>query len=139
MQATRVREQVELALGDSRAPVVIGGDLNLVGSRSPLFALVRGLDVDGSDLVPVDAERLGERSITTWRGPEDVFSPGRLDYILVAAAGLSVTNSFVFATEDLDQATLDRLGLERDLSLQLSDHMVSVVDLRPRGSAQAPR
>jgi hypothetical protein len=130
MQATRVREQIVLARGDSGAPVVIAGDLNLVGSREPLFALVRGLDIDGSSLVPVDAERLGERSITTWRGPEDVFSPGRLDYVLVPDAAISVLNSFVFATEDLDDITLERLGLERDLSMRLSDHLVSVVDLR---------
>ena len=132
VQATTIRDHIAAALGDSGAPVVIGGDLNLVGSRAPLFALVRSLDVDGSDLVAVDAERLGERSLTTWRNPDDVFLPGRLDYVLVADAGLSVTNAFVFATEDLDDATLVRLGLTRGLSLQLSDHLVSVVDVRLR-------
>jgi len=132
VQATTIRDHIAAALGATRAPVVVGGDLNLVGSRAPLFALVRGLDVDGSDLIAVDAERLGERSLTTWRNPEDIFSPGRLDYVLISDAGLTVTNAFVFTTEDLDDATLDRLGLARELSLQLSDHLISVVDIQPR-------
>jgi hypothetical protein len=131
-QATTIHDHIRRTLGAGRAPVVIGGDLNLVGSRTPLFTLARGLDVDGSDLVPVQAERLGERSITTWRSPRDVFAPGRLDYVLISDAGIMVTNSFVFTTEDLDDATLDRLGLTHDLSLALSDHLVTVVDLRLR-------
>ena len=108
---------------------MIGGDLNIVGSRTPLFTLVRRLDVDGSDLAPVDAERLGERTLTTWRNPNDVFTPGRLDYLLVSDAVVSTSNAFVFATEDLDEGTLAELGLEPGLSLALSDHLPVVADL----------
>jgi hypothetical protein len=43
-----------------------------------------------------------------------------------------VTFCFVFTSVDLDEATLDRVGLTHDLSLGLSDHLVTVVDLRLR-------
>jgi len=52
-----------------------------------------------------------------------------LDFLLVPDAAATVTNSFVFGTEDLDPATLQRLSLERELSASLSDHLVVTVDL----------
>jgi endonuclease/exonuclease/phosphatase family metal-dependent hydrolase len=140
IEAGAIRERVASELAGRPAPVVMGGDLNLVGSRTPLFRLIRGLDVDGTDLLPVDAERLGERTLATWRSPRDAFAPGRLDFLLVPDAAVTVANSFVFATEDLDEASLTRLGLERELMLELSDHLVVVADLLfawPR-SAGAP-
>lgn len=130
LQATAIHEAVSSELRSHAGPVVIGGDLNMVGSRRPLFALVRGLDVDDSDLLPVDAERLGERTLATWRNPNDLFTPGRLDFLLVPDAASDVVSSFVFATDDLDEATLARLGLERALSTRLSDHLPTVADLR---------
>lgn len=139
LQATLLHRQVASALRtDGPAPVVIGGDLNLVGSRTPLFSLAQRLDVDGSDLVPVDAVRLGERTLATWRNPSDVFAPGRLDFILVPDAAMTAANSFVFATEDLDDRALDHLGLERDLTRRLSDHLPVVADLRFGGPSVEP-
>ena len=132
LQAGTVTGHVSTALEGRAAPVVIGGDLNLVGSRDPLVALITGLDVDRSDLTTVDAERLGERTLTTWRNPQGIFAPGRLDFLLIPDAAVSVANSFVFTSEDLDGETLDRLGLERDLSVSISDHLVVVADLRLR-------
>lgn len=140
LEAATIHDRVAAALSERPAPVVIGGDLNLVGSRAPLFQLTRGLDVDGSDLAPVDAERLGERTLSTWRNPGDVFAPGRLDFLLVPDGAVSVANSFVFATEDLHETTLTRLGLEADLMLELSDHLVLVADLvvGPPPATEAP-
>ena len=129
LQAATLRERIAAELQTETGPVIIGGDLNLVGSRAPLFALLRGLDTDGSDLLAVDAERLGERTLATWRNPRDLFAPGRLDFLLVPDAAVSVANAFVFATEDLDPTTLESLGLERDLMRGLSDHLVVVADL----------
>jgi hypothetical protein len=130
IQADVLRARIGETLLARPTPVVVGGDLNLVGSRAPLFALVRGLDIDGSDLAPIDAERLGERTYATWRNPSDRFTPGRLDFLLVSDVALEVVNSFVFATEDLDDATLEALGLERDVMGRISDHLVIVADLR---------
>jgi endonuclease/exonuclease/phosphatase family metal-dependent hydrolase len=132
LQARTVNEYVLAELGGRSAPVVIGGDLNLVGSRDPLLALIAGLDMDRSDLTPVDAERLGERTYATWRNPRGLFAPGRLDFLLVPGSAASVATSSVFTTEDLGEETLVRLGLERDLSVSISDHLVVVADLRLR-------
>ncbi len=144
IEAAAIRERVVSELAGRPAPVVMGGDLNLVGSRTPLFRLTRGLDVDGTDLLTVDAERLGERTLVTWRSPRDAFAPGRLDFLLVPDAAVAVTNAFVFATEDLDGSTLVRLGLERQLMLELSDHLVVVADLlfavpQPAGAPTRPQ
>jgi len=131
LQGSVVRERVLTELGESTAPLVIGGDFNLVGSRQPLFQLSRGLDVDGSDLVPADARRLGERTFATWRNPRDRFTPGRLDFVLVSDAALVSTGAFVLAPEDLDDAALERLGLDRvGLYRSLSDHVPLFADVR---------
>jgi endonuclease/exonuclease/phosphatase family metal-dependent hydrolase len=129
LQAETIHAYVTRELAGQNAPVVIGGDFNLVGSRRPLFALARGLDVDGSDLLAAQAGRLGERTLATWRSPDNLFLPGRLDYVLFPDAAASSANAFVLATEDLDDRTLERLGLERDLMRSLSDHLIVVVDL----------
>jgi endonuclease/exonuclease/phosphatase family metal-dependent hydrolase len=142
IQASVLRDHVAQELGESSAPVVIGGDFNLVGSRMPLFLLTRGLDADGSDLVPADTRRLGERTYATWRNPRDRFTPGRLDFILVSDAVLVVGDAFAFAPEDLDDDALGRLGLDRrSLFRSLSDHVPTVADLVPvpGGRAGAPR
>lgn len=132
IQASVLRDRVAQELGESSAPVVIGGDFNLVGSRTPLFLLTRGLDADGSDLVPADTRRLGERTYATWRNPRDRFTPGRLDFILVSDAVLQVSDAFAFAPEDLDDVALGRLSLERgSLFRSLSDHVPTVADLLP--------
>ncbi|MGD8288956.1 MAG: endonuclease/exonuclease/phosphatase family protein [Gemmatimonadota bacterium] len=137
LQATIIRAGAAEELLRSPGPLVVGGDLNLVASRTPLFALARRLDADGSDLVPVDAVRLGERTLATWRNPRDLFAPGRLDFLLVPDAAMTVANSFVFTTEDLDDATLQRLGLDRESGSRISDHLAVVADLR-FGADQGP-
>ena len=129
IQAEAIHDHVQSEVGTG-ARVVLGGDLNLVGSYEPLQALIRGLDRDGSDLSPVDAQRLGERTYTTWRDTQGLFAPGRLDFLLVPDMGTTITNSFVFTTEDLNDEALARLGLEPDLSARLSDHLIVTADLR---------
>lgn len=131
LEASTIRDHVarEIDGATGRSPVVIGGDMNMVGSRRPLFALVDALDGDGSDLVPADAQRLGERTYATWRNPRNPFYPGRLDFVLIPDALVSVVDAFVFTTEDLDEETLTELGLERGLAASLSDHLMVVTDL----------
>ena len=129
IQAQAIRNHVHSEAGVGEW-VVLGGDLNLVGSDEPLQALIRGLDRDGSDLSPVDALRLGERTYATWRDSLGLFAPGRLDFLLVPDVQTTITNSFVFTTEDLDDEALAHLGLEPDLSARLSDHLIVTADLR---------
>ena len=110
--------------------VVVGGDLNLVGSATPLERLRTGLDPAGGSLAVVPTPRLDGASSTTWRNPGP-FPPGRLDYLLVSASKLEPLSSFAFTPDDLDPAALAELGLEAEDGMA-SDHLPVVVDLRIR-------
>ena len=152
LQAATILDRARTAIG-RRQPrdgetsrglsALVGGDFNLVGSRTPLDVLSQllsggagaaggGAASTDSPLEPVDAERLGERTLTTWRSPGAPFAAGRLDYLLVPTRHFEVSNAFAFTTEDLPAPVLERLALEADLSLRLSDHLVLVADVRPR-------
>jgi hypothetical protein len=61
-EAGAINRSLAEALSMEPAPLrIIGGDLNLVGSRPPLDVLRNGLDADGSDLEIADARDLGTR------------------------------------------------------------------------------
>jgi len=119
-----------------RATRVIGGDLNLVGSRPPIDRLRAKLDADGSALEPVETIVLGDNAIYTWRNPDSSFSPGRLDYVLYSDANAMVVGAFVLDTGRLSEDALAALGLRRG-DTGASDHLPVVVDLRPTGKEPA--
>lgn len=50
--------------------LIMGGDLNLVGSRRPLDLLERDLDLDGTSLAIVGGLQLNGRSNATWRASD---------------------------------------------------------------------
>lgn len=110
---------------------VIGGDMNLVGSRPPLDVLRASLNNDASDLAVAKALVLGDRTVTTWRDPKTPFTPGRLDYLLYSDASADVVNAFVLDAGILTDDVLARAGLKRD-DCNGSDHLPVVIDLRPR-------
>ena len=123
------------------AGLVIGGDLNLVGSARPLAHLRTGLGSDGDDLGVARLARLRDRSLVTWRGTRDgdPFSPGRLDYVLYRGSVLQVERAFVFDAADFSREALRELGVRESDSL-VSDHLPLVVDFRVRqGSANPVR
>jgi len=110
---------------------VIGGDLNLVGSRRPLEVLADGLDADGSALEAADPQVMGDASPYTWWDASSDFAPGRLDYLLVSDSSGEVVRAFVFDTARLSDRTLARIGLDPTDS-RASDHLPVIVDVRPR-------
>lgn len=134
LQASTLRNYVTEALRrDGRdGSVVVGGDLNLVGSRTPLDLLSEGLD-RGSDLAPVDTYRLTDRSMATWRNPRLQFTPGRLDFVLVPQSSLIAENAFALDGGELSDEVRAALGLDPDDFNSTSDHLPLVVDLRYKG------
>lgn len=110
--------------------VVVGGDFNLVGSRTPVDVMARALDPAGGNLASIDGIRLNGVSNASWRSPTDIFPPGRLDWILYSPSSLFALRSFTFATEDLSAEVLAELGLEREDSERASDHLPIVADYR---------
>jgi endonuclease/exonuclease/phosphatase family metal-dependent hydrolase len=125
VQAEHIRERLDHAMAARPGgAVVLGGDLNLVGSTIPLDRLRAG----SPRLEPVDAFRLADRSQVTWRADGAPFTPGRLDFILVSPS-LAPVRAFVFDPEDLGERLRAELGIERGDARAVSDHLPVVVDL----------
>ncbi len=134
LQARTLNRAIAAVLADRPdAEVVIGGDLNVVGSSRPLEALRSGLGPGGGDLGMARPERLRDRSLATWRSTRarDPFSPGRLDYVLYRGTLLRIERAFVFDAADLSPAALAQLGVRASDTLQ-SDHLPLVVDFTVR-------
>jgi len=137
LQARTLRRTISEVQQDASRPpaVVVGGDLNLVGSLTPLDSLVHGLD-GNVDLIPADVFRLTNRSMATWRDPRTPFTPGRLDFVLFSGSALRVERSFVFDAAELSPDLLLRLGVEPDDSRLAADHLPLVVDFSVGGDAR---
>jgi endonuclease/exonuclease/phosphatase family metal-dependent hydrolase len=115
--------------------LILGGDLNLVGSRMPLDILARALDPAGDNLALIDGLRLDGTSNATWSAPGP-FPPGRLDHVLYSPSSLVALRSFTFSSGDLGAAALSELGVRAEDSSSASDHLPIVVDFRVRQGAE---
>jgi len=110
------------------AMVVIGGDYNLVGSRTPLEVMARGLGVQGDDLAPALTPVLGDSSVVTWVDEKSRFGPGRLDWLLYDGSRSDLVNALMLDTRVLTEGSLQAMGLEREDTMA-SDHLPLIVDL----------
>lgn len=129
--ASMMSEALGQTPGSQAWGVVIGGDLNLVGSRPPIDALARGVDLDGSDLAIAHPMILGDAAMYTWFDPGSAFTPGRLDFLLYSDGVADAANAFVLDTSKLGDAALARLGLDAT-DTAASDHLPVVLDLQPK-------
>jgi len=126
VEADAIRRAVDRAVASRRFDgVVVGGDLNLVGSRWPL-------DVLTEHLVVVEALQLDGRSNATWSDVRQPFMPGRLDFLLLSEQSLAARRAFVLDARDLAQRWLRVHGLDAGDIADTSDHMPLVADLRWR-------
>ena len=135
LDSPQERQRLEQAAAINRVvaamdPVmsILGGDVNLVGSRRPLALLGQGLDAGGADLAVAPTLVLGQPVQYTWRNPAQVFSPGRLDYLTYSGATLGLQRAFVLDTEHLSDAALARSGLEAG-DTSFSDHLPLIMDV----------
>jgi hypothetical protein len=128
MAADAVQQAVRQAIrSDALDGVIIGGDLNLVGSRTPLEVLLHGLDPGNGDLEPVKSTTLNGASVSTWRSPGP-FPPGRLDWILLSPSSLEVNQAFVLDAAMLAPDAQKAAGLE-PTDTDVTDHLPVVADL----------
>jgi len=130
-------------------PFAVVGDLNIVGGPQPLDTLIDGNiinetrygldsapDWDGSNLTdahPVHNGTLPEDY--TWRDDNQIFDPGRLDYVIYTDSALDVGSQFVLNTVAMSAAELATTGLQTfDVTLDAVgatyDHLPLVVDFR---------
>ncbi|MBY0113296.1 MAG: endonuclease/exonuclease/phosphatase family protein [Phycisphaerales bacterium] len=130
-EARAINDTVKQASRADAATIrVLGGDLNLVGSRNPLDLLRADIDLDASDLTPADPAVLGDNTYYTWRDWNTGFSPGRLDWLTYSDATATIVQSFVLDTRRLTPAALSSMGLTTESS-DVSDHLPVVIDIAP--------
>lgn len=129
MMADAVNAAARRALraGDIDA-VVIGGDLNLVGSRGPLTTLAAALDPDGGPLMAAELLTPDRATYSTWRNPRGPFPPGRLDWVLYSASTLEQVGGMIVDGDRLAPAVLAAAGIEAG-DTRITDHLPLVVDL----------
>jgi len=125
-------------------PIVITGDMNLVGYDEQLTTLVTGQivsehwgpafdpDWDGTALTDLFPRHLTDNLVYTWRQDDSSYGPGKLDYIVYSDSKVDVAHSFVLDTRRLSDEILTRINLKRDASAEASDHLPVVADLLPR-------
>lgn len=108
----------------ANAGVIVLGDYNLVGSRSPLNELNKGGLSDVVLKCPADG------SAYTWRSlrPDDSFWPGRLD-LMTHSTHVKPVSSFILDSERLSPRDLKTGKLNRNDS-RASDHLMLIGDFQ---------
>jgi endonuclease/exonuclease/phosphatase family metal-dependent hydrolase len=133
----------------SGTPMAVVGDLNIVGSMSPLNTLLSGNIVNetsyGADSPPdwnasplTDARPLHNGvgpADYTWRDDASNFDPSRLDFMLYTDSVVSIGKKFVLNTVAMSAADRAAAGLQTyDVTVDNSgityDHLPLVVDFR---------
>lgn len=122
-------------------PIVIAGDMNLVGWRQQLDTIVTGdivdnaaygadspPDWDGTSLAVPPSRHLDGRAGYTWRSDTSSFYPGVLDWIFYTDSALTLHNHFILETRTMLPTTLTANGLVLDDIPFASDHAPRVAD-----------
>ncbi len=123
------------------SPIVIAGDMNLVGDQQQQQTLLTGdifnntlygpdFNPDWDDTPLEDAKPLTTNLPLsfTWYQPQSSFSPGRLDYITYSGSSMTLDNSFVLFTPALSQQQLTTYNLDLHDVTEASDHLPVVAD-----------
>jgi len=126
---------------EPNTPVVILGDMNLVGDSQQLTTLLTGdiqnedkfgpdfaPDWDGSTLRDLYPEHVSERVAFSWQNNGEGYSPGRLDYFVYTDNVIHVKNNFILNTRTMTDEQLQKNGLLRSDSKVASDHLALVAD-----------
>ncbi len=126
----------------AQTPIVLSGDLNLVGSSQPLETLLEGAIVNVSQYgpgIPPDWDdtpledalplQVHLRMAHTWQpSPFSTYPPSRLDYVIFAGSAMEMVQGFVFRTDLLTPEELSGMGLWASDTEMASDHLPVVVD-----------
>jgi len=130
-------------------PMLMLGDLNIVGSGQPLQTILTGdiqdedrygldspPDWDGTSLADANPPHNGRGPEDwTWRDDALIFDPGILDFILYTDSVLATANEFVLNTTTMTTEELTATGLQTydvviDEKTGSFDHIPVVVDFR---------
>lgn len=126
-EAQAVNQAMRAVIARARPDaVVIGGDLNLVGTPEVLAVLAEGLGVKGADLVIAEPMRPRGDANTTWEKDGQAFVPGRLDFILYGGS-VQMGRAVVTDPSQMDERWRRRHGIPEEAP---SDHLPIDVDLK---------
>ena len=130
---------------ETNSPIVILGDMNLVGDRRQLETMLSGdiydessygpdfnPDWDGNGLLDSHPYTTGVPFSYTWYNEGSSFSPGRLDYLLYSGSNLMLQNNYSLFTPGLPLDSLIAFNLFADDAVIASDHLPVVVDFEFR-------
>ncbi|MEM9667164.1 MAG: endonuclease/exonuclease/phosphatase family protein, partial [Bacteroidota bacterium] len=133
------------ALGwlEADTPILMLGDMNLVGEARQLGTLLNGdivnagrfgtaplPDWDGSAMADLQPLIASLPRVFTWYSPGSSFHPGRLDFIIYTDSVIEPQNRFVLFTPAMTPDVLAAAGLEEDDTTLASDHLPVVGDFR---------
>lgn len=132
-------------------PIVLSGDLNLVGWRQQLETLLTGEvvntntygpggppDWDGTALADALPLHTHQPVAFTWQSPFSSYPPSRLDYIIFANSVMQLAKGFVIRTDELPPDVLGNYGILASDSENASDHNPVVADfILPMATATA--
>lgn len=124
-------------------PVLICGDLNMVGLARQLETLVTGdivnnnwygadspPDPDGTDMRNTVSRLTEKRMGYTWRNDGGWYWPGHLDFMIYSDSNLAKRHDFIVCTPEMSTEALSANGLLEGDS-EASDHLVFCVDFAP--------
>lgn len=127
---------------EENTPIIIAGDLNLVGFQQQLTTVLEGDIVNTStfgtaalpdwddsplaDLIPLHTD---QALATSWRNPASPFTPGRLDFILYSDSQIESLKSFILDTNNMPEDKREANGLLIGDTF-FSDHLPLVSDFK---------
>jgi hypothetical protein len=134
-------------------PIVIVGDMNLVGFAQNLSTFLTGdiinentygpdfaPDWDDTELTDLNPPVTERPMFFTWYQESSAFSPGRLDYIIYTDSVVKPGNNFVLFTPALSDDALTLYGLHATDATTASDHLPVVGDfIFPLGSSHVDK
>ncbi|NOY76896.1 MAG: T9SS type A sorting domain-containing protein [Calditrichaeota bacterium] len=124
-------------------PILIVGDMNLVGQAQQLQTFLTGEivnhstygpsfspDWDGTSLADLDPRHTNWPLAFTWYSPHSSYNPGRLDYMIYTDSVLKPLHQFVLFTPEMNQDSLAVAGLQAADATTASDHLPVVGDFK---------
>jgi exonuclease III len=126
---------------DEGTPIVIVGDMNLVGLKQQQTTLVTGdivnTNIYGEAFLPDwDSTYFADTkpptthmpSTFTWYNEGSSYAPGRLDYVVYTNSIMESKNNYSLFTKALPQDSLSLYNLQSDDVTSVADHLPVIVD-----------
>jgi exonuclease III len=135
---------------EENTPIVIVGDMNLVGLKRQQTTLITGdifyngiygvdFNPDWDETALADSKPITTNTNTTftWFSESSSFFPGRLDYVVYSNSVLEKENGFSLFTRALPADSLTKYNLQKEDVVNASDHLPLVVDFSFKNAVSA--